>query len=137
MYWKEGDASTGRLYFSVTPEGGTKTVIFDITNYTYHPSNTGVKNGLIEFNPFKLYTDPKFVNHIRDNGGVMQVFWDDVEFWSGKPDVDTQAPSIPTGLVASNIAGVGFSLSWIASTDNFVVAGYDVYQDGALKLLLT
>lgn len=43
---------------------------------------------------------------------------------------DTQSPSVPTSLAASNITGTSFTLSWTASTDNIGVAGYDVYQNG-------
>ena len=45
---------------------------------------------------------------------------------------DTEAPSTPTGLVASNIAFDTANLSWTASTDNIGVTGYNVYQDGLL-----
>jgi Zn-dependent metalloprotease/chitodextrinase len=46
---------------------------------------------------------------------------------------DTQAPSIPTGLIASNITQTTVDLSWNASTDNVGVTGYDVYR-GATNL---
>ncbi|AFL80817.1 Zinc metalloprotease (elastase) [Aequorivita sublithincola DSM 14238] len=41
---------------------------------------------------------------------------------------DTQAPTAPANLVASNIAQTTLSLSWNASTDNVGVTGYDVFQ---------
>lgn len=41
---------------------------------------------------------------------------------------DTQAPSAPTGLTASNVTETTLSLTWNASTDNVGVVGYDVYQ---------
>ena len=43
---------------------------------------------------------------------------------------DTQSPSAPTSLSASNITSTSFILSWAASTDNIGVTGYDVYQNG-------
>ena len=43
---------------------------------------------------------------------------------------DTQAPSPPTNLTASNITTMSFTLSWLASSDNVAVTGYDVYKDG-------
>ncbi len=52
-------------------------------------------------------------------------------------EVDTTAPSIPTGLAASNITQTSFTLSWAASTDNVGVTGYDVYQGGALVTSVT
>ena len=49
------------------------------------------------------------------------------------PTVDTQAPSIPTGLTASNITETSATISWSASTDNVAVTGYDIFQNGVLK----
>lgn len=45
---------------------------------------------------------------------------------------DTQAPTAPANLAASNIAQTSLTLSWTASTDNVGVTGYDVYKNGAL-----
>lgn len=42
---------------------------------------------------------------------------------------DTQAPSVPNGLTATNITTNSFTLSWNASTDNVAVSGYEVFQD--------
>ncbi|MEW7280286.1 GEVED domain-containing protein [Aquimarina sp. 2201CG1-2-11] len=41
---------------------------------------------------------------------------------------DTEAPSTPIGLAASNIAQTSLNLNWTASTDNVAVTGYDIYQ---------
>jgi len=46
---------------------------------------------------------------------------------------DTQAPTAPTNLAASNVTETTVDLSWTASTDNVGVTGYDVYQ-GATNL---
>ena len=45
--------------------------------------------------------------------------------------VDTTAPSIPAGLLTSNVSQSSVTLSWSASTDNVGVAGYRLYVDGA------
>lgn len=45
---------------------------------------------------------------------------------------DTDAPTVPSGLNATLVAETGFTLSWIASTDNVAVTGYDIYKDGVL-----
>ncbi|MFO7827324.1 MAG: PKD domain-containing protein, partial [Bacteroidales bacterium] len=44
---------------------------------------------------------------------------------------DTQAPTAPTNLSASNVTETSFTLSWNASTDNVGVTGYDIYQNGS------
>ncbi len=46
---------------------------------------------------------------------------------------DTQAPSVPTNLSASNTTQTSTNLSWNASTDNVGVTGYHVYVDGNLE----
>ncbi|HSP79197.1 MAG TPA: carbohydrate binding domain-containing protein, partial [Myxococcaceae bacterium] len=43
---------------------------------------------------------------------------------------DTTAPSIPTGLVSTGKTSSSVSLSWTAATDNYGVAGYNVYRNG-------
>ncbi|WP_033961551.1 endonuclease [Psychroserpens jangbogonensis] len=48
--------------------------------------------------------------------------------WDTTPD--TEAPTDPTNLVASNPTDNSIDLTWIASTDNIAVASYDVYVDG-------
>ncbi|MBN2893594.1 MAG: fibronectin type III domain-containing protein [Bacteroidales bacterium] len=45
---------------------------------------------------------------------------------------DTQAPTVPSSLVASDITQTTLNLSWNASSDNVGVTGYDVYKNGAL-----
>ncbi|MBT8253189.1 MAG: fibronectin type III domain-containing protein, partial [Bacteroidia bacterium] len=45
---------------------------------------------------------------------------------------DTQAPTAPTNLTASNTTESSTDLTWTASTDNVGVTDYDVYQDGGL-----
>ena len=41
---------------------------------------------------------------------------------------DTQAPSAPTNLAASNVAQTTLTLGWTASTDNVGVTGYDIFS---------
>ncbi|RJX39979.1 chitinase [Paenibacillus pinisoli] len=45
---------------------------------------------------------------------------------------DSQAPSVPGNLAASDITENSVKLSWNASTDNVGVTGYEVYQGGSL-----
>ncbi len=48
------------------------------------------------------------------------------------PSTDTEVPSVPTNLVASNETANTITLSWTASTDNAGVSGYDIYKDAVL-----
>ena len=45
---------------------------------------------------------------------------------------DSEAPTVPSNLTASNITMTSVDLDWDASTDNVGVSGYDVYQNGSL-----
>ncbi len=50
---------------------------------------------------------------------------------------DTEAPSIPTGLTATNVQNTSVDLSWVAATDNVGVAGYEIFQDGVSAASVT
>ncbi|WP_299129091.1 endonuclease [uncultured Winogradskyella sp.] len=49
------------------------------------------------------------------------------------PTIDTEAPSAPSNLVASNPTISTIDLSWNASTDNIAVTSYDIFVDGTLN----
>ncbi|MEN8156248.1 MAG: kelch repeat-containing protein, partial [Bacteroidota bacterium] len=51
---------------------------------------------------------------------------------TGPPVDDTEAPTDPANLVASNTLDVTTDLSWDASTDNVGVTGYQIIQDGTV-----
>lgn len=44
--------------------------------------------------------------------------------------VDTQAPTVPTGLSSSSITTSSATISWNASSDNVGVTEYDIYKNG-------
>ncbi len=52
------------------------------------------------------------------------------EIW-GTIEVDTEAPTAPTNLSATNGAALQVQLSWDAATDNTAVAEYYIYVDGS------
>lgn len=51
-------------------------------------------------------------------------------FCLGGGGADTQAPSTPSNLQASNIGTTTLDLSWNASSDNVAVTGYNILVDG-------
>ena len=79
-YFKEGDKSQGRFTMTITPDGGSTVTVFDITNWTYSPKSNK-PDGLRDVNPMKLYTNHKLVDHVREHGGELKVYWDDYEFY--------------------------------------------------------
>ncbi|WP_299063206.1 endonuclease [uncultured Polaribacter sp.] len=51
---------------------------------------------------------------------------------NGKTLQDTEAPTIPTNLLISNISDSSFKVSWSVSTDNNAIAGYEIFIDDNL-----
>jgi len=49
---------------------------------------------------------------------------------STPPPADTEAPSVPEGLAASNVSTTSLTLSWAASSDNVGVTEYEVFVNG-------
>lgn len=82
-YYKMGDAKTGRIQFTITRDGQTPQTVFDVTNWTYHPDEQ--PEGIHIWNPQKLYVAPRNVDHVREKGGTLQIYWDDWELWDGLP----------------------------------------------------
>ncbi len=54
-----------------------------------------------------------------------------------KTVLDTVAPTVPSGLAATNITSTGFRLNWTASTDNVGVTGYNIYRNGSYVATVT
>ncbi len=44
------------------------------------------------------------------------------------PPADTQAPTVPTNLIATAVSSSQINLAWTASTDNVAVTGYKIYR---------
>ncbi|XLS28691.1 fibronectin type III domain-containing protein [Flavobacteriaceae bacterium M23B6Z8] len=69
----------------------------------------------------------------RVTGGTWQadIAIDDISITTSG-GADTQAPSAPANLTASNTTSTTTSLSWDASTDNVGVADYEILQNGSV-----
>jgi PQQ-dependent dehydrogenase (s-GDH family) len=64
----------------------------------------------------------------KDGAGNFSANSSTLDVATGSPDLE--APSEPTSLSSSIPSQTGFRLSWLPSTDNTGVTGYDVYRDG-------
>ncbi|CAL2103797.1 conserved protein of unknown function precursor containing a type A C-terminal secretion signal. Putative S8 family peptidase [Tenacibaculum sp. 190130A14a] len=62
------------------------------------------------------------------NGWSSDIAVDDLSVTAVNDGPDTEAPTAPTSLAASNVAQTSLTLNWTASSDNVAVTGYDVYQ---------
>lgn len=81
--YKQGNAASGRFYVAVTPAStGKKVEVLNVTNWTYHPQAPRPMP-LTHWQPLKLYTSSEVIDYVRDKGGVLQIFWDDLEIWKG------------------------------------------------------
>jgi hypothetical protein len=99
MYYKMGDRNTGRFMFAIQRAGQPKQTLFDVTDWTYHPDRA--PEGLHTWNPHKLYTDPRNVDFVRNDGGIMQIFWDDWEVWTTRPPAITMGDLDGDGAVTA------------------------------------
>lgn len=83
IYLKQGKNENGRFYFSITEQNGDKTIIVDVRKTTHHPDDPS-PDGFTQFNPMKLYTHNKNIHRVRNQGGALQIYWDDFELWTDK-----------------------------------------------------
>ena len=75
-------------------------------------------------------------NPFIDNPRLATRIWGGPEaedIWGIYTSTDTEAPTVPMNLIASNITTFSIDLSWNASTDNVGVSSYDVFVDGNLE----
>lgn len=66
----------------------------------------------------------------RDAAGNWSAVSDALSVTTVGVPTDAVPPTPPTGLAASGVSAVTFSLSWTASTDNLGVTGYGVFRNG-------
>ncbi len=83
--YRMGNDASGRFILRAQADSASApTTVFDVTNWTYspyadQPGGTGPV-GLTHWNPQIMYSSDNVLHHIRDSGGVAQVYWDDFEF---------------------------------------------------------
>lgn len=141
----KGDVARMYFYFATCYENTVATYSYDMFNGTSNQVfTTPFLNMLLAWNA----QDPVSAREIARNNAIYvrqgnrNPFIDHPEYvnmiWGGGvPPSDTQAPTVPTNLVASSITSTTLNLSWTASTDNVGVTGYNVYMNGVLKITVT
>lgn len=114
--WNESIWATSyRVYRSTTSGSGYNQVASGLTSTSF--TDTNLTNGTT------YYYVVRATNSLGTSGNSDEV--------SVTPSADTQAPTAPSNLIASNVTTTTLTVSWSASTDNVGVTGYDVYRDGA------
>lgn len=79
-YFREGDRDTGRFALAMTPDGGTRRVLYDGRSFTQN-THDPAPNGVTGFNPLKLYTSAASVDYVRSKGATLEIDWDDYKLW--------------------------------------------------------
>lgn len=129
----KGDIARAILYFAVRYQDNVDTYSWEMFN--------GTEDQVFETWALELLldwhnnVDPVDAREIARNNaaynyqGNANPFVNHPEYanliWN--PNPDTEAPSDPTNLVASNPTSTSIDLSWTASTDNVAVDSYDIY----------
>ncbi|MEE9349427.1 MAG: endonuclease [Flavobacteriaceae bacterium] len=98
---------------------------FEINRNTYHGSSS---NQYAQGNRNPFIDNPAFATQIWGGPQAENLF----NGSGGGSGTDTQDPTRPTGVVASNISQTSLTLNWSASSDNFGVTGYRVYRGTSL-----
>lgn len=119
-----GITGAGQRVFSVTAEGVSPAGWSEIDVY----AQAGGANTALIKSASVTITDGTL--NLAFAASVENTMINGIEVIPAAPP-DTTAPSVPTGLAASNVTSDAFTLSWTASTDNVGVTGYEVFKDGS------
>jgi hypothetical protein len=68
---------------TIQPDGGAKSVIYDLTKIT-HNSKDPSPDGVTDYNPIKLYTSKELIDYMGSKGKTLQIYWDDFKLWKDK-----------------------------------------------------
>ncbi len=107
-----------------------------VTNYNIYRNNNYIAstgNSTPTFNVTGLTASTAYSFFVRalDAAGNLSPVSNtiNVTTTSGGGGGDTQAPTAPTNLAASNVASTSLTLNWTGSTDNIGVTNYNIYQN--------
>jgi chitodextrinase len=133
-------AVTGATTSSLTLSWAASTDNIGVTGYnlymngTLQTTVTGLTTTITGLTASTLYS---FYVIAKDAAGNSSVASTTVNGTTATPTADTQAPTAPSSLLVTGTTTSTVSLSWLASTDNVGVTGYNVYMNGVLKTTVT
>lgn len=131
----------GGLYLGGVPGGGYQVAPFDANTAIKVTEASGVlpSSGYLDFTVTATQTDPKAgINYVTatliDSNGTKGAASDKLTIWYDPTFTggDSEAPTAPTGLTATNITSRSVTLNWTSATDNTGVAGYNILRNGTL-----
>jgi hypothetical protein len=74
MYMRRGEGSAGHLKITITPDGGSPEVLFDIQNHTVYPGYAATP--LLRWQPFKLYASDPVLDFLPPDKGFYAYYND-------------------------------------------------------------
>jgi PQQ-dependent dehydrogenase (s-GDH family) len=103
----------------------------DVTGYDIFRNGTKINSSLVTTTNFNVTgltvaTAYQFYVQAKDAAGNTSPNSNTINVTTP----DTQAPTVPTSLAASDVTQTSLTLTWTASTDNVGVTGYDIFQNG-------
>jgi glucose/arabinose dehydrogenase len=116
LSWSASSDNVGVAFYDIYHDGQLITTVSGGTRSTSVPLMPGANWGL-------------YVN-ARDAAGNVSQASSTLNIVVPQCSLDTQAPTVPTGLNGS-ASGTAVTLNWAASSDNVGVTGYDVLRNGA------
>lgn len=118
------DESTvgGSVVFQVWGDG---TKLYDSQTMTPTSATQSIDISVAGVNQLQLT-----VTDAGDGNSHDHADWADAQLF--RDSSDTQAPSVPANLAASNITQNSVDLNWTASNDNVGVTGYEIYNGNTL-----
>lgn len=144
--WK-GDVARMMMYMYL--RYGNQCYPTGVANGTTNAVDSRMVDLLLQWNaedPVSAYEDQRNAHHdsshqyaqgnrnpFIDNPNLATQIWGGPvaeDRWNVTPD--TQNPTAPTNLVASNITNTTVDLNWTASTDDIGVTNYEIFVDGNL-----
>ncbi len=116
---------------SFTLNWGASTDNVDVVAYEIY--SNGIKilestTNVFYFNNIPVNTTYVFTVKAKDRAGNLSLASNTITVTT--PQIDTEAPSIPTGLGSINTTQVSTIITWVASTDNLGVTEYEVFKNG-------
>lgn len=79
IYMKRGEGVNGRMKYTITPDGGSPQVLFDIANSTIYPGHPEIQ--LYSWQAFKLYLDDTYLDWMRDQNKVVSAWYNDFKWY--------------------------------------------------------
>lgn len=115
--WTTNEPATSQANYGLTTAYGTTTTLDTSLLTTHSVTLTGL-------NPSTTYS---YRVRSKDGAGNERV---SANFtFKTAATVDASAPSVPANLLATPLSSAQIDLSWVASTDNVGVVGYEVFQN--------